>query len=64
MGLVRLGWLQLSILKDRCCSAVMLHSRAIHHYSDTVVEVGRYSRTVSQSRVLAVVIYSAVVYGR
>jgi hypothetical protein len=64
MKLVRLGWLQLSILKDRCCSAVMLHSRAIHHYSDAMVEVGRYSRTVSQRRVLTVVIYIAVMYGR
>jgi hypothetical protein len=65
MGLVRLGWLQLSILKDRCCSAVMLHSRAIHCYSDAVVEAGRYSCTVSQSRVLiTVVICSAVMHGR
>jgi hypothetical protein len=63
MGLV-LGWLQLSILKHRCCSAVMLHSRAIHRYSDAMVEFEKYSRTVSQNRVLTVIIYSAVVYGR
>jgi hypothetical protein len=64
MGLVRLGWLQLSILKDRCCSAVMLHSRVMHRYSDAVVEVGIYRCTVSQSRVLTVVIYIALMYGR
>jgi hypothetical protein len=64
MKLVQLGWLKLSTLKHRCCSAVMLHSRAMHRYSDAMMEVERYSCTVSQSRALAVVIYIAVIYGR